>query len=101
LADKAAQKRLLASVSSAKSIRVSLGKSQAVRAAEREQREKELREKQKQGLVGHRFGKHKIKDSEVDVQLGEELSESLRGLKVCVILMVHILPLGLTHSFAA
>ena len=37
------------------------------------------------GLAGQKFGKHVIREGGVDVQLGEELSESLRGLQVCVI----------------
>ena len=43
----------------------------------------------KQGLVGQKFGKHKVPEGEVEVQLGEDLSESLRGLKV--ILLVFLL----------
>ena len=35
------------------------------------------------GLAGRRLGKHKVPEKEVDVQLGEDLSESLRALKVC------------------
>ena len=34
------------------------------------------------GLKGSRLGKHRVPEGEVDVQLGEDLSESLRGLKV-------------------
>lgn len=35
------------------------------------------------GLAGQKLGKHKVPEGGVDVQLGEELSESLRALKVC------------------
>ncbi|KIJ89417.1 hypothetical protein K443DRAFT_687286 [Laccaria amethystina LaAM-08-1] len=35
----------------------------------------------KQGLAGQQLGKHKVPQGEVQVQLGEDLSESLRGLK--------------------
>ena len=35
------------------------------------------------GLAGQKLGKHVVREGEVDVQLGEELSESLRGLQVC------------------
>lgn len=31
---------------------------------------------------GEKVGKHRIKTGEVEVQLGEDLSENLRGLKV-------------------
>jgi hypothetical protein len=37
------------------------------------------------GLAGQKLGKHVVREGEVDVQLGEELSESLRGLQVCAI----------------
>ena len=37
------------------------------------------------GLAGQKFGKHAVREGEVDVQLGEDLSESLRGLQVCAI----------------
>jgi len=40
-------------------------------------------EKLKQrGLAGQKLGKHKVPEGAVDVQLGEDLSESLRALKV-------------------
>jgi nucleolar protein 53 len=42
-----------------------------------------MQQKLKQrGLLGQRLGKHKVPEGKVDVQLGEELSESLRALKV-------------------
>lgn len=34
------------------------------------------------GLAGQKLGKHKVPESKVEVQIGEDLSESLRGLKV-------------------
>lgn len=52
---------------------------------ERQRLEKQLAvaEKLRQsGLVGQRLGKHRIRETEPDVQLGEELSETLRGMKV-------------------
>lgn len=39
-------------------------------------------EQLRKGLAGQRLGKHIVKEGELDVQLGEDLSESLRGLKV-------------------
>ena len=33
-------------------------------------------------MMGRRLGKHLVPEGNVDVQLGEDLSESLRGLKV-------------------
>jgi nucleolar protein 53 len=53
------------------------------RDEEREQKQLALAEKlRKQGLAGQKLGKHKIPEFELTVQLGEDLSESLRGLKV-------------------
>jgi len=36
----------------------------------------------KRGLAGVKIGKHVVPKDEINVQLGDELSESLRGLKV-------------------
>jgi nucleolar protein 53 len=82
LAQVAANKRLLTSVNAAKAMRVSLDKSHAARQLKRENILQARRNKLKQGLTGYRIGKHKVADSQIDVQIGEELSESLRGLKV-------------------
>ncbi|KAJ7319264.1 ribosome biogenesis protein Nop53/GLTSCR2 [Mycena albidolilacea] len=35
----------------------------------------------RRGLAGQKLGRHTVPEGEVDVQLGEDLSESLRGLK--------------------
>jgi nucleolar protein 53 len=37
------------------------------------------------GMKGRRLGKHLVPEGDVDVQLGEDLSESLRGLKVSIL----------------
>jgi nucleolar protein 53 len=42
----------------------------------------------KQGLAGQQLGKHKVPQGEVQVQLGEDLSESLRGLKVILFVIL-------------
>lgn len=34
------------------------------------------------GMKGRKLGKHLVPEGDVDVQLGEDLSESLRGIKV-------------------
>lgn len=39
-------------------------------------------ERLKQGLAGQRLGKHYVPEGDIDVQLGEDLTESFRGLKV-------------------
>ena len=36
----------------------------------------------KKGLAGQRLGRHIVPEGEVDVQLGEDLTESFRALKV-------------------
>ncbi|KAJ4488251.1 ribosome biogenesis protein Nop53/GLTSCR2 [Lentinula aciculospora] len=47
-----------------------------------QKRKKALQEKLQAGIAGQKFGKHRVPESFVDVQLGDELSESLRGMKV-------------------
>ncbi|PSS34225.1 hypothetical protein PHLCEN_2v1735 [Hermanssonia centrifuga] len=82
LAEKLANKRLLASVNAAKSLRKAVGKTSAARERLRsEQQEKVMQEKLKKGLAGQRLGKHLVPEGNVDVQLGDDLSESLRALK--------------------
>ncbi|KAI0718640.1 P60-like protein [Fomitopsis betulina] len=81
LAERAANKRMLASVDGAKGLRKALGRDLTARERLRAQRQVEMQEKLKQGLNGQRLGKHKVPEGEVDVQLSEDLSESLRALK--------------------
>ncbi|KAF8961370.1 ribosome biogenesis protein Nop53/GLTSCR2 [Flammula alnicola] len=82
LAEKAQRKRLLASINDAKAIRRSTARVMSAQEQEREQRLLKLAEKlKKQGLAGQKLGKHKVPEDSVVVQLGEDLSESLRGLK--------------------
>jgi nucleolar protein 53 len=55
----------------------------SVQEKEREAKLRLLAEKlKKQGLAGRKLGKHKVPESDVVVQLGEDLTENLRGLKV-------------------
>ena len=82
LAERAARKRMLASVDSAKALRKALGRNLMVRERLRAQRQAKLQERLGQGLAGQRLGKHKVPEGETVVQLSEDLSESLRGLKV-------------------
>ena len=52
----------------------------------KEQRRRATMEKlEKQGFAGMKVGKHKVPEPDIDVQLGEDLSGSLRGLKVCAV----------------
>ena len=74
---------MLASISSAKQLRKSNIELLSNQEEERVQKQLALVEKlRKQGLAGQRLGKHKVPENELVVQLGEDLSESLRGLKV-------------------
>lgn len=85
LAERAAKKRMLASVDSAKALRKALGRNLMARERLRVQRQAEMQERLKQGLTGQRLGKHKVPEGEVNVQLSEDLSESLRALKVSLV----------------
>ncbi|CAE6440221.1 unnamed protein product [Rhizoctonia solani] len=74
-----AQKRQqLASLSTLKSLRrtVANAQSESQRAAA-ERAEKKLAK----GLIGMRVGRHVVKESDIDYQLGEDLPESFRELK--------------------
>ena len=44
-----------------------------------------------QGLAGQKLGKHEVPQGEVEVQHGEDLSESFRGLKG-ILLVVLLFP---------
>jgi Nop53 (60S ribosomal biogenesis) len=78
------RKRLHASVDSVKTLHKVVDKTLAGREqAARERRAKQEARLAQVGLVGQRLGKHIVREGGVDVQLGEELSESLRGLQVC------------------
>lgn len=66
----------------AKSLRRTLEQSAASKEQLREEKRRVIREKLKQGLAGQKFGKHRVQKAKIDVQLGEDLADSLRGLKV-------------------
>jgi nucleolar protein 53 len=80
-AERAVQKRLLASVHNIKSVRRTV----EIHLSKRQQLVEERRAARiariKCGLAGERFGKFKVAKGEIDVQLGDELVESLRELK--------------------
>jgi nucleolar protein 53 len=69
-------------VFTAKSLRKTLERSAASKEQLREEKRRAIREKLKQGLAGQRFGKHRVQRERIDVQLGEDLTDSLRSLKV-------------------
>lgn len=82
LAERAARKRMLAVIPSAKTLRRANAKLMLARKMEQEKKLTAETEKLKQqGLAGRKLGKHKVPEGTVDVQLGEDLSESLRQLK--------------------
>ena len=83
------RKRLHASVDTVKTLRKAADHTLAEReqAAEERHAKEEARLAQG-GLAGQKLGKHVVRGGEVDVQLGEDLSESLRGLQVCAICML-------------
>jgi len=83
LAERAHKKRMMAVIPSAKSLRRTNARLMTTREREHAERAAVMQQKLKQrGLAGQRLGKHKVPENKVDVQLGEELSESLRALKV-------------------
>ncbi|KAF9484273.1 P60-like protein [Pholiota conissans] len=83
LAEKVERKRLLASINDAKFIRRSTAKLMQSQEEARQQRLAAVAEKLKtHGLAGQKLGKHKVPESNVEVQIGEDLTESLRALKV-------------------
>ncbi|KAJ8507147.1 hypothetical protein ONZ45_g10458 [Pleurotus djamor] len=81
IAAQAARKQLLASIDRAKTFRRSTEQTLAEREQARLLKRQIQREKLRGGLSGKRFGKHKVPEGDVDVQLGDDLSESLRALK--------------------
>ncbi|KAI0267347.1 ribosome biogenesis protein Nop53/GLTSCR2 [Gloeopeniophorella convolvens] len=82
LVERALRKRLHSSVDSARTLRRAAEQTRAARAEAAAARAAQRAARLAQGgLVGQKLGKHVVREGEVDVQLGEELSESLRGLR--------------------
>ncbi|KAJ7132336.1 P60-like protein [Mycena epipterygia] len=81
LAEKARKKNELVIINSFKLLRRTTNKTLSAREQAHAVRRAALQEKLKLGLAGQKLGKHKVPVEEVDVQLGEDLSESLRALK--------------------
>ncbi|KAJ6485690.1 ribosome biogenesis protein Nop53/GLTSCR2 [Mycena sanguinolenta] len=81
LADKARKKNQLAVINDIRLLRRTANKTLSAREQAREARRAALQEKLKRGLAGQKLGKHRVPEEQVDVQLGEDLSESLRALK--------------------
>ena len=73
-------------------VRKTLEQSSASKEKLREEKRRFLRERLRQGLAGQKFGKHTVQKANIDVQLGEDLTDSLRGLKVSlweIIALIH------------
>ncbi|KAJ7089368.1 ribosome biogenesis protein Nop53/GLTSCR2 [Mycena belliarum] len=81
LAEKARKKTEISIINSYKLLRRTTNKTLSAREQAHELKRASAQEKLKLGLAGQKLGKHKVPVQEVDVQLGEDLSESLRGLK--------------------
>lgn len=57
----------------------------AEREAELAQKKIALRDRlRRRGLAGQRLGRHRVPEEQVEVQLGDDLTESLRALKVSI-----------------
>ncbi|KAJ7623618.1 ribosome biogenesis protein Nop53/GLTSCR2 [Roridomyces roridus] len=81
LAEKARRKNEQQIIHSYKLLRRNADSTISAREQAHALRRAALQEKLKRGLAGQKLGKHKVPAERVDVQLGEDLSESLRGLK--------------------
>jgi nucleolar protein 53 len=76
---------MITSISSLKTLSRSHSTSLAARAQSLLEKKLAIQEEQrKRGLVGKKIGKHVVPEAPMDLQLSEDLSESLRGLKVRV-----------------
>lgn len=81
LAEKAARKKMLATITMAKSLRSTAEKVGQQQNQARLARQLALKMKLRKGLAGQRLGKYKVPENEIEVQIGEDLSENLRTLK--------------------
>ena len=76
------KKRLLATVDRVKSLKVEVETAKTEQERKAAERLLEQAEALRKGLAGRRWGKHKVPEERIDVQLGEDLRPSLRELKV-------------------
>jgi len=73
----------MASISLAKGLRRSNARLMAQQETEQAHRKIALKDRlRRHGLAGQRLGKHKVPERQIELQLGEDLTENLRGLKV-------------------
>ncbi|EGO04468.1 hypothetical protein SERLA73DRAFT_44469 [Serpula lacrymans var. lacrymans S7.3] len=81
LAEIAARKRMNDTVGRVKSLRSEVDRTMKAREQAQSARDLSYRSKLRQGLSGRKLGKHKVAEDNVDVQVSEDLSETLRTLK--------------------
>lgn len=81
LAEKAARKKMLATITMVKSLRSTAEKVGQQQNQARLARQLALKMKLRKGLAGQWLGKYKVPENEIEVQIGEDLSENLRTLK--------------------
>ena len=80
--DRLRKKRLLATVDRVKSLRADVETAKTEQERKAAERLLGQAEALRKGLAGRRWGKHKVPEELIDVQLGEDLRPSLRELKV-------------------
>ncbi|KIM57684.1 hypothetical protein SCLCIDRAFT_1219170 [Scleroderma citrinum Foug A] len=81
LAERALRKQILHSITLARSMKSEVDRTLKAREQARLSRQLTMRLRLRKGLAGRRFGKHKVPESHIDVQVGEDLAENLRTLK--------------------
>jgi nucleolar protein 53 len=82
VAAKKERKKLFESIDNIKTLRRQSDRDVSSRQKTLLEKKALLQAKIRRGLGGKKLGKHKVPEQEIDVQLGEDLTESLRGLKV-------------------
>jgi nucleolar protein 53 len=80
--DRLHKKRLLATVDRVKSLKAEVETARTEQERKATERLLERAEALRRGLAGRRWGKYKVPEERIDVQLGEDLRPSLRELKV-------------------
>lgn len=73
---------MLATLDRIKALRSEVESARSEQELKAAERKLEKLEELRKGLAGRKLGKYKVPEADIDVQLGEDLSESLRGLKV-------------------
>ena len=80
--DRLQKKRLLSTVDRVKSLKADVETARTEQERKAAERLLEQAEALRKGLAGRRWGKYKVPEERIDVQLGEDLRPSLRELKV-------------------